>query len=249
MDRVGPQSVTRLPSIEVRLAALGFAALAFDLGSVLIKAPLAWRGVTWGDAIEVAGVYVVLLLYRSIRSAATVRAAGTRATLLELGHGVHVAANSAHDMLSVTGGADPWGLVTLWDEGIGHALADLGRVAFAIGLTWTESAAALVAGGGASRAPARPEGHRWLLPLGAVAYGFIYFGTAVEGQTAPLALPFCAAYAAWSAWRTLRSRRSGAVDTPIRAFYTIASWIALLLFAVWGTMEGGLPEFTKVGIL
>jgi len=228
---------------------------------VLLKAPFVWRGVTWGDAIEVAGVYVVLALYRSVRRAATTEASGARARLLEfaaityaLGHGIHVAANSAHDMLSATGGGDPWGLVALWDEGIGHYLTDIGRIAFAIGLTWTESAAARGAARGAARdvaarSAARPDASRRLLLPGAAAYGFIYFATAVEGQTAPLALPFCAAYAAWSARRAIRAGKTGAVDAPIRAFYTVAAWMALLLFAVWAAMEGGLPEFTKVGIL
>ena len=236
--------------------------MAFDLASVLVKAPFAWRGVTWGDAIEIAGVYVVLALYGWITPAkagatAGATAGGPRAALLAfatisyaLGHGIHVAANSAHDMLAATGGGDPWGLVTLWDEGIGHYLVDAGRVAFAIGLTWAESGAAALPPGGALAPSAASTRGRWLLLLGAGAYGFIYFATAVEGQTAPLALPFCAAYAIWSMWGARRAARSGSGgEAPIRAFYSVAAWIALLLFAIWGATQGGLPEFTKVGIL
>ena len=234
---------------------LGLAALTFDLASVVVKAPFAWRGVTWGDAIEISGAYVVLALYGWIALGVLCRtdtrdtrwAVSPRAALLAfaaisyaIGHGIHVAANSAHDMLATTGGGDPWGLVLLWDEGIGHYLVDAGRVSFAIGLTWAESIAA----------PSAPA--RWPLLLGAGAYGFIYFATAVEGQTAPLALPFSAAYAAWSVWSARRPARGGggvASGAPIRAFYSAASWVALFLFAIWAATQGGLPEFTKVGIL
>ena len=224
---------------------------------MLVKAPFVWRGVTWGDAIEIAGVYLVLALYGWIRSAAN-PGGGTRATLLAfaaisyaLGHGIHVAANSVHDMLAATGRADSWGLVTLWDEGIGHYLVDAGRVAFAIGLTWAESDA-----GGSARPDrlvraSEPIGPaRWIVFSGAAAYGFIYFATAVEGQTAALALPFSAAFAAWGTWSARRAgRRTGPGDAPVRRFFTVAAWVALLFFAIWGATQGGLPEFTKVGIL
>jgi hypothetical protein len=232
---------------------------------VLVKAPFVWRGVTWGDAIEIAGVYVVLALYSWVRPVPI--PGGTRAALLAfagisyaLGHGIHVAANSVHDMLAATHRADSWGLVTLWDERIGHYLVDVGRVAFAIGLTWAEADA---------RGPARldrpdradradrgvrstePIGPgRWIVFSGAIAYGFIYFATAVEGQTAPLALPFCAAFAAWGTWSARHAgRRTGSADAPVRRFFTVAAWTALLFFAIWGAVQRGLPEFTKVGIL
>ena len=233
-----------------------------------MKTPVAWRGVTWGDAIEIAGVYVVLALYAWVRSrtisGANVGAGrvggrlaallGFAATSYALGHGVHVAANSAHDMMAATGGADPWGLVQLWDEGIGHYLVDVGRIAFAVGLTWAESGAGGVAWLGRSDQTSERTANSsgWLAASGAVAYGFIYFATAVEGQTAPIALPFSAAFAAWSAWSARRagaraSTHAGAA--PIRRFFTIAAWVALLFFAIWGATQGGLPEFTKVGIL
>lgn len=216
---------------------------------MLVKAPFAWRGVTWGDAIEVVGVYVVLSLYGWI----AMDAGGSRRALLgfaaisyALGHGIHVAANSASDMLARTGGVDPWGVVTLWDERIGHYLVDAGRVAFAIALTWMERTAP----SGVKSREASNATLRWFAAAGAVAYGFIYFGTAVEGQTALLALPFCAAYVAWSAWGARRrSPEEHATDMPIRAFFTIAAWVALLFFAIWGVMQHGLPEFTKTGIL
>jgi len=222
---------------------------------VLVKAPFAWRGVTWGDAIEVVGVYVVLALYGSIAADASAprRAIlGFAAISYALGHGIHVAANSASDMLAATGGIDPWGVVTLWDERIGHYLVDAGRVAFAISLTWMElrAASGASAPGGAGPRAASSGSSRWLIGAGAVAYGFIYFGTAVEGQTAPLALPFCATYAAWSAWNARRAPHEGArAGTVIRTFYSIAAWVALLFFAIWGVLQRGLPEFTKAGIL
>ncbi len=79
--------------------------------------------------------------------------------------------------------------------------------------------------------------------LGALAYGFIYFATGVEGQTVPLALPFSLAYAVWSLAR--RRSESGAV----RAFYTIAALTSILLFLVWGVWHRGFPEFSRTGLL
>lgn len=258
MDREHARAVA-----AARFCWLGLAALAFDLANVTIKIPFLWRGVTVADAIEVVGVYVVLALYawtarvvgepdrarRGVLSAAAITYA--------LGHGIHLAANSVHDMLQRTGTGDPWRLAILWDEYVGHYMVDAARIGFAVGLTWVERGATREAcgeappfGGGATAfLPfARPA----LLYLGALAYGFIYFAAAVEGQTVPMALPFCAAYAAWSAGAALRDRRGGrlaGVSAPARAFFTAAAWISLLLFAVWGIWRQGFPEFTKTGIL
>ncbi|HEU5311307.1 MAG TPA: hypothetical protein VFV24_07625, partial [Candidatus Eisenbacteria bacterium] len=79
------------------------------------------RGVTWGDAIEIAGVFVVLGLYAWIAAALLGSSGAWRAhtpafllffmafTTYALGHGIHVAANSIHDMMVETGSPDPWG--------------------------------------------------------------------------------------------------------------------------------------------
>jgi hypothetical protein len=258
----GTSSLPRL------LLLLGLATASFELGSFFVKAPALRRGVTVGDLLEVAGAATVLLLYQAIartagagppgRGGSAERAAGpgwTRQLLAlagityALGTGIHVAANSIHDMLDRTALGDPWGLADFWDEGAGHLLVDLARIAFAVGLTLL---AARAPDGGRPDADAAispptgpgPPRERWnpSVAIGAAAYGFLYFAAAVEGQTVPIALPFCVLYLAWSAtWR------SPARGGPIPTFFRSAAWVSLGFLALWGVAHRGFPEFSRVG--
>ena len=175
----------RSAPLAARLAWLGILTALVDLGSAYIKVPLAPRGVTAGDLIQLLGTFPLLALYAGIALDLHARhPAGARiASVLfiagvanALGTGVHVAANSIHDMLDHTGIGDPSGLAYFWDEHLGHYMPDVSRAAFAVALTAWESKAPGAAWGGTNRAP---------LVLGAFAYGFIYFATGVEGQTVP----------------------------------------------------------------
>ena len=222
---------------------------------MLIKAPAIPHGVTWGDGIEIVGVFVVLALYVWV-AAALVRPGApwprvvpflflVALTSYALGHGMHVAANSIHDMMAETGAADGWGLATFWDEGMGHVLADVARVLFVVALLVLERS------GSAGSSPGevgddRMIGVQRLLTIaGAVAYGFIQFATSVEGQTVYLALPFCAVLAILG----IASRSAPPGHAPVRSFFTAAAFVSLLLFAIWGVWQRGFPEFTRAGIL
>ncbi len=261
MDRRDPRPLNRVAwlgaPISTRLAALGIAAAAADLGSVTIKSPAGPAGVTAGDWIEALGVYVVIALYGWASLGSRAEGAppaardrrvplawvllATAAITYAFGHGIHLAANSIQDALDRTGGRDAWGVAYLWDERVGHHLVDAARILFVLVLTWLE---------GSSPAPAdrhRPTGWmRAIFPAGALAYGFIYFATAVEGQTVALALPFTLGYAVWG-----MSRRSwgGAAWAPARLFFTAASIVSLILFVIWGIWHRGFPEFTRTGVL
>ena len=222
---------------------------------MLIKAPAIPRGVTWGDGIEIVGVFVVLALYVWV-AAALLRSGASwprgisllllvALTSYALGHGMHVAANSIHDMMAVTGTVDGWGLAPFWDEGMGHVLADVARILFVVALLVLERS------GSAGRSPGEAgEGgmtgvQRLLTIAGAVAYGFIYFATSVEGQTVYLALPFCAVLAIHG----IAARSAPPNHAPVRSFFTAAAFVSLLLFAIWGVWHRGFPEFTRAGIL
>lgn len=234
------------PPLPRLLLALGMATLVFDVGSVYVKWPVFRRGLTVGDLLEVAGVLAVLLLYRAVtRALGDARGApgailAVAAIAYALGNGIHVAANSIHDMLDRTRLGDPWGLAGFWDEGVGHCLVDGSRIAFAIGLTWL-----------AARVPARPpeaaaggDGGDGAVAAGGAAYGFLYFAAAVEGQTVPLALPFSIAYAVWSVASKSAPSRSAVV-----AFYRVAAWTSLFFLAVWGIWHRGFPEFSRTGFI
>ena len=229
-------------TVPRRLAALGIAAVAVDLGGVFFKAPLGPAGVTVGDWIDALGTFVVVALYAWIASGLAALArrpypalAHLAAAAYAMGRGVHLAANSIHDMIDRTGGADPWGLVYLWDEHVGHCMVDVARIGFVILLASLERPPGAVAG----------PGGRVALFVGALAYGFTYFASAVEGQTVPLALPFSLAFAVWGIGSAARGRALG----PTRSFFTGAAVVSLLFFAIWGIWQRGFPEFTHVGLI
>jgi len=240
-------------TIPRRLAALGIAAVAADLGGVLFKGPLGPAGVTVGDWIDALGTFVVIALYAWIASGLVAREhrpypafAHLVATLYAMGRGVHLAANSIHDMIDRTGGADPWGLVYLWDERVSHCMVDVARIGFAIGLASLERPSGAGTGGGGAEGKATAgAGGRVALFVGSLAYGFTYFASAVEGQTVPLALPFSLAFAVWGIGSAARGRALG----PTRAFFTGAAAISLLFFAVWGIWQRGFPEFSHTGLI
>ncbi len=228
--------------LAVRLAWLGILSALVDVGSAYVKMPLAPRGVTAGDLIQLLGTFPLLFLYGSIALDLHARHASPRLAFLlftagvtfALGSGVHVAANSIHDMLDHTKLGDPWGLAYFWDEHLGHYMVDASRAAFAIGLTALELKSPAVS----------EEGAPWPLLLGAVGYGFIYFATGVEGQTVPLALPVSIGFAIGSLVRGgIRTER------PVRNFYAIAAFISIVLFLIWGVWHRGFPEFSRTGLL
>ena len=228
--------------LAARLAWLGILSALVDLGSAYVKVPLAPRGVVAGDLIQILGTFPLLALYGSIALDLHARHASPRLAVLlfsagvafALGFGVHVAANSIHDMLDHTKLGDPWGLAYFWDEHLGHYLVDASRAAFAVGLTALESKSPAVA----------EEVAPWPLPLGALAYGFIYFATGVEGQTVPLALGVSIGFAIGTLARGgLRASR------PVRTFYAVAAITSIVLFLIWGVWHRGFPEFSRTGLL
>jgi hypothetical protein len=224
---------------------------------VLVKTPACPRGVTWGDGIEIAGVFVVLGLYAWIAAAL----AGSELprshalpllfflafTGYALGHGMHVAANSIHDMMAAipAGARDVWGLAHFWDERMGHVPVDLARILFVVALLRMEREVRMSGVATASEAGSMPGPHRILHIAGAAAYGFIYFATAVEGQTVLFALPFCVALAVYG----VAARSTPPSRAPVRAFFVASAFVSLLLFAIWGFWQRGFPEFTRAGIL
>lgn len=239
------QNHARSLNLSTSLLLLGIASAAFDVGCVLIKTPFLRAGVTAGDAIEIVGVFVVLALFARVARVAPdlPRSGGATpegvilgiaATAFALGHGIHVAANSIHDLADRGGLGDPTGLMSFWDESVGHYLVDSARVLFAIALTSISWAA----GSGAARAGASAI-------AGGIPFGFTVFACAVEGQTVPLVLPFTVLYAGWSLLARDPFRRGGAV----RGFFTAAAWTSLLLFAIWGVWQRGFPEFTRAGLI
>ena len=239
MDRSDDRSLSAA-TLPAALAAFGVASAAVDLGAVWIKAPFLRPGVTAGDAIEGAGVFVVLALFlwanRLARGRTILAVAG--AVTFAFGRGIHLAGNSLHDLAVSRGAGEPTGLYHCWDEAAGQYVADGARVLVA---------ASLLGVGVSSRATAgarRGAGSAALVLLGGAAYGFITGASAIEGQTVPLVLPFYLLLGGWLA-ATARAPR----PAEARRFFVAATAVALLLLAVWGIWNRGFPEFTRTGIL
>ncbi|HYJ32877.1 MAG TPA: hypothetical protein VE326_06610 [Candidatus Binatia bacterium] len=240
MDRDDARSL----ALPAALFLLGAASAAFDVGCVLIKTPFLRPGVTLGDAIETAGVFVVIALFARVGRLAgrgpaggAALLAGFAAAAFAFGHGAHVAANSIHDLAERSGAGDPTGLLDFWDEHVGHYAVDSGRILFAIGLLGLPAERA--------KGAARGSVPALLVILGGAAYGFTTFASAVEGQTVPLVLPFYAL----AAIAILALARAGRGVPWIRSFFGAAAGTALLFFLIWGVWQHGFPEFTRAGIL
>jgi hypothetical protein len=226
---------------------------------VLIKTPFLRPGVTLGDAIETAGVFVVLALFARVGRLAAGGFVGGAALLTgfaaaayALGHGAHVAANSIHDLAERSGAGDPTGLLDFWDERVGHYAVESGRVLFAIGLLARPAdglGGPMAAGRDRASSGSAPATRRampaLLVALGGAAYGFTTFASAVEGQTVPLVLPFYAI----AAVLVVVLARAGRGEPWIRFFFGAAAATALLFFLIWGIWQHGFPEFTRAGII
>jgi hypothetical protein len=246
-------------ALPAALLLLGAASAAFDVGCVLIKTPFLRPGVTLGDAIETAGVFVVLALFARVGRLAAGGTAGGAALLagfaaaaFALGHGAHVAANSIHDLAERSGAGDPTGLLDFWDERVGHYAVDGGRILFAIALLGRPVGAIerpSAAPGARASNEAGPTRHRGvpalLVALGGAAYGFTTFASAVEGQTVPLVLPFYTLVAIL----VVVLARAGRGGPWVRFFFGAAAGTALLFFLIWGIWQHGFPEFTRAGII
>ena len=205
--------------------------------------------VSWQDVLDLLTPVVLIPLYWAMYRRATARGAGATADLAFvtfaavwiLGHGMHVSANSIHN-LADTGamrhaldiaGSDLYRLIYFYDEHLSHPVWYGGILALA-GLLVVREA----------RAPAGNATDPWATWVAGVVYGFSLFCIFVEGQAVYLGLPFAAIAAAY----TLRTRRELG-RRPLGAFFGVAFLVALLLILVWGLRWRGFPQFTEVGLI
>ena len=205
--------------------------------------------VSWQDVLDLLTPVVLIPLYWAMYRRATARGASppadlafmTFAAVWILGHGMHLSANSIHNLADAgarrhtldIAGSDLYRLIYFYDEHLSHPVWYAGILALA-GLLIAREA----------RAPAGNATVAWVAWVAGVVYGFTLFCIFVEGQAVYLGLP-CAAIAVAYALRTRRElgRR------PLRAFFGAAFLVALLLFLGWGLRWRGFPQFTDVGLI
>jgi hypothetical protein len=151
------------------------------------------------------------------------------------GQGLHLAGNAIGHLTKALVGSDVDALVHFFDEVLSHYLWHIGLVGLSALLIYRQW-----------KNPFTNErsGLRFEIVAG-ILHGFNYFITVVEAATAPLGVPFALLVIAITLiWGRQRLRQQ-----PVLAFFFVAYLVATLLFLGWGLYWGGLPEFSKVGII
>jgi hypothetical protein len=213
-----------------------------------------WNKCTLGDLIDLTTPYIIFLLifklYLVIRKQSPGSERGSKKmrygiplmlliggiTSVE-GHGVHLSSNVIHRFLIPNQDSQVAYLTYFFDEIQGHVFWDLGLILIAFALILT------------SLHFAEPSLHHsskgWTMS-GALLYGFTHFANGVEGQTAIFTFP-AAILILGILMSTFSNPRDWWTKYPIVLFYIFAFALAAVLFAIWGLINGGFPEFSKLG--
>ncbi|PZC49077.1 MAG: hypothetical protein C1O27_000446 [Chloroflexi bacterium] len=197
--------------------------------------------VKWGDIVDLATPLVLLPLYWFLFQAGprtpTVREVVAFLVLAALwveGQGMHLGANSIGHLVSETG-TDLADLTHFYDEVLSHYLWHAGIMGLSALAVWREWR---VQGAQGSVSLAS------LLPA-AIIYGATFFVIVIEGATWPLGLPFAALVTIFG----LTYARRSLMGRPLLSFFVGAHALTLVLFLAWAIVQGGLPEFSEVGII
>lgn len=201
------------------------ALLAFA-GAVLVFHHLpSLAGDAAGDWIDLVTPFAVigastLLIGRRVPPLALVVAVVAAVTYVD-GHGIHLAANSiGHEDLA----GDAKDVTHFWDEEWGHFEWHLGLFALIGAFCLAE------------------RGHpvqvdRWAAVLAAVALGWTFFTSTVEGGTWWLELAATAVFLPWAAL----ARR------PLLTALAGAFALCALMIGIWAVWHGGVPQFSELG--
>ncbi len=158
------------------------------------------------------------------------------------GHGMHLSANSIHNLIDALARnqvidlqpTDIYRLTYFFDERLGHYVWHVGILGLGALLIYREW-----------RRPAGLATTWWAAILAGIIYGFTYFSTFLEGQTVVLGLPFAVVVVAFA----LSWERKRLAQRPVLAFFFVACLLAFLLFTGWGLYWGGFPQFSDVGLI
>jgi hypothetical protein len=212
-----------------------------------------WSKCTLGDLMDMTTPYVIFLLASRLYLIMRQQSAETQCSrrlryiipLMLLvggitsveGHGIHLSSNAIYRFLTLDQNTPVAHLTYFFDEVNGHIFWDVGLllVAFALILTGLQSG---------ERASNRSS-MGWISG-GALLYGFTHFANGVEGQTAIFTFP-AAVLIPGVLISTFGNLRDWWTRHPIVLFYLIAFAFAAVLFAVWGLINDGFPEFSKLG--
>jgi hypothetical protein len=211
--------------------------------------------VSRGDALDfltpVAVIPAALALFLKLRRGRSQdgRGGSTRPSILAAvvfilgliayveGHGIHLSANAIDRLLHGQEGTSLYQAVYLFDEVISHYIWDGGVLIIAAGL---------ILAGVKLRFP-RLSPVQWVyLAGGACFFGFSYAVNGIEGQTVPLTLPAAVLMVIVCFWIYRKSRRERSYNA-VALFFLLGFLLSVLLFAYWGIVHAGFPEFSALG--
>jgi hypothetical protein len=193
----------------------------FDLFTTLVLIPLYW------------------LLFRLTKSHVPTTkenlAFAVLAAFWVLGQSIHLTSNSIGHLTEGMSGTDVYSLTNFYDEKLGHYLWHFGVIGLSALLIYRQW-----------RNPfkdVRPV--TGYIFLAGIIYGFTFFAMVIEGATAPLGITF----AVLAVLFMIIWGRKKMEQKPLLQLFLTGYILALILFAIWGIWQGGLPEFSKVGFI
>ncbi len=151
------------------------------------------------------------------------------------GHGMHLVANSIGHLTQPYSGSEIEQLTHFYDEILSHYIWHFGLVGLSILLIYRQWQNPFTK---------QRSGLRFEITAG-IIHGFNYFIDIVESATTILGVPFAAGVVLF----VLIWGRQHLRQQPILAFFFVSYSLACLFFLGWGLYWGGLPEFSKVGII
>jgi hypothetical protein len=217
--------------------------LVFFIGLVFLRVPFGpYPLMSIQDAIDVLTPLVLLTLYLLLFQLDPHKPARLSELIVFIvfaacwaaGQGMHNSANSIDNLLSHQGieTGDTYKLTYFYDEFLSHYLWHIGIVglsALLIYRQWKNPFNELKA---------------WLWPViaGGLIYGFSYFLIIMEGNTAPMGVTFSVIATLFIViWA-----RKGMAQQPLVIFFLTSYAFAMLLFLIWGIINGGLPPIMDV---
>ena len=196
-----------------------------------------------GDVLDLLTPLVLIPLYWSLFNLSRDRSPSQKEILAFLvltglwveGQGMHLAANSIGHLIQPSVSNEIKTLTHFYDEILSHYIWHFGIVGLSALLIYRQW-----------KNPFFNKRSELRLEIGAgIIYGFVYFIDVVESATTPLGVPFAVGVVIFTlfwGWQNLHKQ-------PILVFFLVTYFVASLLFLGWGLYWGGLPEFSKVGII
>ncbi len=232
------QRLTRLTLIFAILFAVFIVAPAF-LSKQFSPYPLLKNGDVFDLFTPLVLISVYWMLFQVSRdklpSQREVMAFLVLAALWVEGQGMHLGANAIGHLTKDLVGSNVDTLTNFLDEVLSHYLWHIGLVGLSALLIYRQWKNPFVD---------ERSGLGFEIAAG-IIHGFNYFITVVEAATTPLGVPFAVLVVIF----TLIWGRQKLRQQPLLAFFFVTYLVAALLFLSWGLYWGGLPEFSKVGII